>query len=143
MILVKGDRVQFLTTDGNMIVLPSSAGIIHDPEGEERPRCEVFFGPYKLQRKRPVPRITRAAVKYYGRHYQPTVALIDLPHGPWRPIAHVTKIFYKRGLRGAQHAGGFHHPFARAPLTLEKSGKFYRLSLPGGCIVDDRGFVFP
>ena len=142
MILIKGDALIFQTDTGRMIDLPTKSGIIHDPDGEDRPKCEVFFGPYRILRQRPTG-TTRAATKYFGSRYKPAMATVDLPKGPWEPIAKVVKIFYKRGLRGADHAGGFHHPFARTPLTLSKCGRYWRLSLPQGCIVDDRGFVFP
>ena len=142
MILIKGNAVILETVDGEEIPLPKHYGIIHDPEGDDLPRCEVFFGPYRLLAGRPEG-TTRSAVKYFGRHYQPRLMMVNIPENGWRFEALIVQILYKRGLRGAHHAGGFHHPFQKAPLTLSRSGRYRRLSLPNGCIVDDRGFVFP
>jgi hypothetical protein len=138
-ILIKGDAVAFETDEGKIVRLPRRYGIIHDPSGKQLPRCETYFGPYRTVGGHI--EMTREAKHYFGRSYRPRKVVVDRPKGPWNPVANVVKIFYVR--KGAIAPGGFHHSFRGAPLELAKSGKFYRLSLGNGCIVDDRGFVFP
>jgi hypothetical protein len=146
-IVVKGDRVLFATRADaplqptrDCLRLPARYGIIHDPDGTDLRRCTVYFGPYRTIGGKPT--LTRAARAYFGPHYAAKPIAVNPPgdDARWTSVAPVYVIFYRRkGFR----AGGYHHPFRRAPLTLEKSGPFYRLYLPGTCIVDDRGFVFP
>lgn len=159
-IIVKGNQVAFATESASRenprsiptpdLRLPPRYGIIHDPKGEKLPRCTVYFGPYKIVRG--TPQMTPEARKYFGSRYEAAVVEVSRPNpsnSTWEPVALVTHIFYVRGSRGngAYAKGAYHHTFARSPLTLDKSGKFYRLSLtpgsPNACIVDDRGFVFP
>lgn len=153
MILVKGDQVAFGTTESTDAsrpdaFLPPRWGMIHDPDGEQLPRCEVYFGPY---RRLPAPKrgrearlvLTRAAKDYFGPSYQATPIVVERPKQNWKHVAYVVKIFYVRGRRGGIHPGAYHHSFKGQPLLLESSGSFFRLSLRDGCIVDDRGYVFP
>lgn len=148
-IIVKGTAVAFSTTENPNwkkpdLFLPRQYGIIHDPKGRQFPRCVVFFGRYKLVGGKP--EVTRESIKYFGSQYQQKPVRVSRPNlreEAWKPVATVTHIFYER--KGFA-VGGYHHSFRGAPLTLEKSGKFYKLSLTPGrdsCIVDDRGFVFP
>jgi hypothetical protein len=46
-------------------------------------------------------------------------------------------------VRRGKYAGAYFHPFKSFSPTLSRSGRFYRLELRNGCVVDDRGFVFP
>jgi hypothetical protein len=154
MIVVKGSNVKFELTRpagapsatknphkiaGKVISLPAAYGIIHDPEGEHFDRCECFFGPYKSTQRKV--EMTSKAKAYMGPSYPARFAVVDVPRGPWNSVGEVAQIFYRRPGR---YSGKYFHPFkdGYAP-TLSKCGRFYRLSLPGGCIVDDRGFVFP
>lgn len=137
MIVVKGDRVAFGIEGGGRKKIPARYGIIHDPEGKDLPRCEVFFGPYRVVAGRP--EISRAAHKYFRDGYVPKCVTVDVPTGPWEPAAQVTHIYY---FRRGMIRGGFNHPFRRG-VELSKCGSWYRLALKNGCIVDDRGFVFP
>jgi hypothetical protein len=122
---------------GKIITLPSSYGIIQDPEGESFNRCEVFFGPFKITARRV--KMTSAAKAYMGSSYPGRSAIVDVPKGSWNSLGTAVQIFYRRPGR---YSGGYYHPFKKG-LNLSKNGRFYRLSLENGCIVDDRGFVFP
>ena len=140
-IKVKANAVMLEDMNGKLIRLPRSYGMLHDPEGTDFARCDVYFGPYKMTRaKAPM---DSSAKWYFGRTYEAKGVRIDglRLDGPWKHVAGVRKIFYYR--RGVRAPGGFHHAFHRSPLELSKCGKFYKLTLPGGCIVDDRGFVWP
>jgi hypothetical protein len=137
-ILIKGDHVRFEMTDGSMITMPDSYGIIHDPEGYSLPYCEVFFGPFEVTRQRVD--LTSKAKAYFGRGYEGRRAIVDVPiQGPWEFVGETIQIFYKR--RG-KDTRKFYHPQKR-PVRLLRCGKFYKNELPDGCVLDDRGFVWP
>jgi len=147
-ILIKGDHVRFEMTDGSMVTLPEAHGIIHDPEGYQLPYCDVYFGPFETTRQRV--ELTKKAKAYFGRGYEGNRAIVDVPiEGPWEPIGESIQIFYKR--RG-KDTRKFYHP-KKQPVRLSRctarvaregaSGTFYRLELPNGCVLDDRGFVWP
>lgn len=155
MIVIKGSHVRFELVEpsgkpvphpnpgkvikGKIVTLPTDHGIIHDPDGQAFDRCEVFFGPYRKTRRRA--EMTKAARAYMGSDYPASYAVVDLPRGTWKPLGEVAQIFYKRPGR---YDGKYFHPFKRGHAPhLFKCGRFYKLALPGGCIVDDRGFVFP
>jgi hypothetical protein len=140
-IVIKGSRVVFILQNGRKVRLPPSYGIIHDPEGKVLPRCEVFFGPY-VKSKRIASAPSKKARKYFGSKYSPKEATVDVPDGPWNSIGEVVEILYER-TKGSQYAGKYFHPFKEFSPELSKSKRYYRLALRNGCIVDDRGFVFP
>jgi hypothetical protein len=50
-------------------------------------------------------------------------------------------IYYVR--RGVRAPDGFHHPYKSKSPVLYKCGKLYKLDLGDGCLVDDRGYIFP
>jgi hypothetical protein len=139
---------QRLFSDSKILKLPPTHGIIHDPEGTSLPRCLVFFGPYKTTQTRVS--LDRTARKYFGSSYPAVAASVDIDvHGNWVPLSGpVVQIWYLRrghvGVKGP-HQGRFFHPFKSVspPLTLSRCGRYYCLELPDGCIVNDRGFVFP
>jgi len=140
-IVIKGSRVVFILSDGRKVRLPPSYGIIHDPEGTSFSKCEVFFGPYRKTR-RVAESPSRKARQYFGPKYTPKEAIVDVPKGPWKSVGEVVEILYER-TKGSQYAGKYFHPFKSFAPELSKSGRHYRLALRNGCIVDDRGFVFP
>lgn len=138
MIIIKGERVAFKMADGSVKRCPPSYGIIHDPDGRQLPRCVVFVGPVR-RTQQPVEG-DRKVRAYFGSDYKPKKAFVDLPARAWHPVGEVVEILYAR--RG-RYAASYFHPFKKFSPSLSKSGRFYRLELRDGCIVDDRGFVFP
>jgi hypothetical protein len=142
MIVIKGSHVRFELADGSIVHPPASFGMIHDPDGETLSKCDVYVGPYKKGRKE-VP-LTRHARSYFGRSYVTRSANVDVPGGPWNPVGDVVQIFYRRPAttQTAKHRGNYFHKMKK-PVGLSKCRSFYRLELPDGCIVNERGFVFP
>lgn len=140
MILIKGHTVILELANGLVMKLPRSFGIIHDPTGEALPRCDVFFGAYRKTDKVGTP--TRQSTAYFGRRYQPKNTTIDIPRGPWKNIGEVVQILYVRTEK-SQYAGKYYHPFKKVHPVVSKCKSYYKLALPNGCILDDRGFVFP
>jgi hypothetical protein len=139
-IRVESDRVAFDMEDGRRLKLPSKYGTIHDQDGTILPKCDVFFGPWK-KTQHPA-EMSRNQRRYFGADHQAKLAkLPKIPIDGWKEIGKVVMIYYVR--RGVRAPGGFHHPFKSRQPTLFKNGRFYKLSLGSGCIVDDRGYVFP
>jgi hypothetical protein len=148
---VKGTHVMFDMAEGTRIKCPARDGMIHDPTGRAWPRCRVLVGPFRRSRREIEP--TKEMVKYYGKDYRPTAATVTLPRGEKKTkLGEVVMIYYLR--LGTRAPYGFHHPFKneskflgavlrRHPAHLYEVGNFYELVLPDGCIVDDRGYVFP
>lgn len=140
-IIIKGSRVAFIMANGRTMRLPAGYGIIHDPDGVALPRCEVFFGPYR-RTNRPAVKASKKAARYFGKQYVPKEGSVDVPKGPWNPVGEVVEILYER-TKGSQYAGKYFHPFKSFSPTLSRCSRYYRLALRNGCIIDDRGFVFP
>lgn len=138
-IIVKGSHVVFRMEDGSMKRLPPLYGVIHDPEGTSLPKCEVFFGPFRMTKK-PIEKTWRAR-HYFGKDYDAHAAVVDVPRAGWNPVGRVTEILLY--WRPGKDEDLYKHPFRSAPQPLEKSGHFYRLVFPGNCVYDDRGIVFP
>lgn len=141
-VLVKGSKVIFKMKDGRVIRARPSFGIIHDPDGQAFDRCTFYVGPVVHTRRRP-DSVPSKAIRYYGRSYQPHVIQVEVPtHGTWKELGEVVEILYER-TRGSQYAGKYFHIFKQRSPKLSKNKSYYRLELQGGCIADDRGFVFP
>ena len=150
MMVVKGTHVALKRGDGSVLELPARYGMLHDPEGAVRKRCEVFFAPFSEVRREP-PELSAAARRYLGDHYEVRLVRTDIPKSGWVDKGLVTTIWYRRnGNRGKYKANeDFVHPFrspipfVKKPVMLSKSGRVYRIDLGTGAVIDDRGFVFP
>jgi hypothetical protein len=140
-IVVKGSKVIFLMKDGSKIRPKSSFGIIHDTGGEVFDRCVIFVGPYKKTRKK-AEKPPTAATRYFGSNYTQHECIVNIPSGPWKYLGEVVQILYER-TKGSKYAAKYFHVFKTKSPRLSKCGSYYRLNLQDGCIVDDRGFVFP
>jgi hypothetical protein len=144
-IYIKGDHVKFETPDGSVITLNPRYGIIHDPEGSSLNRCAVYFGPYKATKQKV--ELDRTGKKYFGPNYTGLRVFVDVPEGPWNSVSEVVKIFYRRPAanRVAIYKGKYFHPYKKLgkPLLLQRSGSYFKVQAPTGCIINWRGFVFP
>jgi hypothetical protein len=139
-IRVESDRVAFDMADGKHLKLPASYGTFHDQDGTVLPKCDVFFGKFRKTKKRV--EMGRADRRYFGADHRAVLAeLPKIPKDGWKQIGEVVMIYYVR--RGSRAPGGFHHPFKSRHPMLSKNGRFYKLSLGSGCLIDDRGYVFP
>jgi len=134
-IQVESNRVAFEMVDGRLLRLPPSYGTFHEPGS-----CTVYFGPYK-KTGRLVDK-DKAQRRYFGPDHKAYVAILPkLNVAGWRQVGKVSTIYYVR--RGKRAPGGFHHPFKSRQPMLSKAGRLYKLSLGSGCLVDDRGYVYP
>lgn len=144
-IRVESNRIGFQMADGTDIFLPAHYATFKDQSGEVLPQCDVFFGPYKNISGRA--EMGHGHRRYFGSGHKPTLANIgDIPVNGWESLGRVEQIFYVR--RGRRAPGGFHHPYktSRQPILytqVDHRRRIYKLSLGDGCLVDDRGYVFP
>jgi hypothetical protein len=158
-LVAKADHVAFEKVGDRRgqpsIRLPARAWMWHDEDGEQWPPCSLLIGG-RPKPSREVPELSAKAKRYYGG-YRPVSYELALPPrdlSRWTRIGEVQRIFYVRrghimGGELFQHAfkGGarrffFWGPKLARPVLL-RCGDFWRLELPGGCIVNHRGFVVP
>jgi hypothetical protein len=151
-ILVKGTHVAFDLAKGGTLERPARDGMLHDESGEVWPKSSVLVGPFE-KTARPVD-AGAAGAAYFGAGYQTRGALVHLPPrdlGAWTKVGKVTVVWYVRP--GTRAPGPFRHEYGGGWETfflgkghqpvLYRSGKWVRLELGRGAVVDDRGFVRP
>jgi hypothetical protein len=143
--------------EGGRILRPRGS-MIHDPSGRHWPKCSLLIAPLGRGSRDATDKEYEGAPEHYlGRNHSPRVAELELPSKTgWTIVGHVKRIDYVRG--GTRAPGGFRHSInkprgvfkvvhllkgGKANVVLRKKGKFYRLDLPGGCLIDDRGIVYP
>lgn len=154
---VLGTHVR-LHLEGKRMVSPRGS-MIHDPSGRAWPKCSLLIAPGGRGSRAAKPEEYEGAPKnFLGRQHRAKIRELEFPaaSGEWTVVGQVTRIDYVRG--GTKAPGGFQHSVnkprgvykivhllkgGKAPVTLRKNGRFYRLDLPRGCIVDDRGIVYP
>jgi hypothetical protein len=137
-LIVKGSGIVLFFKDGSSKRFPGM-GFIHDPDGEYFDKCEVFIGKVVKTQRKPA-KTSDKANRYFGSRYTQREATVDIPAGPWVPQGEVVEIRY---VRKGQYAAKYFHVFKQRSPMLSKCRSYYCLALQGGCIVDDRGFVFP
>ena len=137
-ILLKAGLVDLHLAGGGTMALPSDLAMIHDETGEELPARRLFFGPFEdvgeFDGQMPA-----HAEDYFGVHYEPRRARIDVPGSGWDPVGRVKGIVY---YRPGWLEGDWEHEF-RDPVELLASGDWYRLDLPPDAEVNWRGIVRP
>jgi hypothetical protein len=137
------------------------AGLLYDDSGDAWPRCSLLIATFDGFTHEPTSAERRAAKDYFGRSATIGAGRVTIPPrslSGWRRVGDVTDIFYDRA--GTKAPGYFHHRFhkprglwkllflfkptaAKAPVVLYQRRGAYRLELPDGCIVDDRGIALP
>ena len=138
------------------------AGMLYDESGASWPKCSLLIAGFERGRKK-----TDEGSSYFGRNADIREGSIDLPPkdlSAWHKLGEIDQIFYDRA--GTKHPGFFRHQFnkprglyrvifmfkrraSKQPAVLyslwrrKTEEQFYRIELPEGCIVDDRGVVLP
>ena len=159
-LIAKATSVRIYLCDDRLI--KPRGTMFHDPSGKAWPKSSVIIGPFKPGTKRSSDDDFDGAPRYYlGRGYRARYGTINRPPraiGAWTFVGDVSRgdpedgeIQYVR--RGSRAPGAFYHAFNKRGLTrlvygrgrvrLYRYGSFYRLELPRGAVVDDRGFVWP
>lgn len=144
--LVGGKRKVFSKTYGSFhdVVLPPDFGHVHDQDGELLDRCDVYLCRYRIDRRSRISipdELLRQAHDYYGEDARLVRARVEIPDGPWQRVGVVETIWYTRY---GKEEGPWFHPFEdKAELLKSRCCQAYLLRLPDGCIVNDRGYVWP
>jgi hypothetical protein len=131
--------------EGPIFELPKGYGIVHDPDGEVLRPCDVYLAPFRMTREKV--KLSPKLQEYFGVGTEGRRLVITKPSGAWHPVGHVTMIWYYRP--GTRAPGDYFHPFykdrifRKEPLGLWRAGRVYMLALPGDCVVNHRGFVYP
>jgi len=135
-------------------------GMLYDVSGFYWPACSLLIAPFENGRA-PCDDVQKAR-DFFGRSTRVFEGHASLPSrslNAWRELGEVDQVFYDRA---GKHSGPFRHkfnaprglwqilwPFMRGsnkPAILyacSELGGCYRVELPHGCIVDDRGIVLP
>jgi hypothetical protein len=153
--IVKGRNVRFEMKQGPDV--SCSGAMMHDPTGKAWPAKSVLCGPIKRRlRKASDEELSGAGKHYFGGSYPAKVVEINAPNRSldgWKYLGEVERIYYTRVGRKNGNVL-FQHPFnkpsalatvmkGRGKVRLYRKGRFVRLELPRGAILDSRGFVWP
>jgi hypothetical protein len=123
--------------------------LVHDPSGVSYRQCDVYI--VKRLKNASRTKECNAEPDSKTKDYYPGVEIdcdvpLEKPSGPWQRVGQIDGIRYRRWWD--EHGNGnyrfvpFEHPFD-PPVVLFKCGGAFRVRLPDGCILDERGFVHP
>ncbi len=127
------------------IVIPRGYVLIHDTRGNLLSKCDLYIVKWHnaasiLLSDLPHQQL-KAAQTYFGAQTPIKCGSVDIPEGPWRELGPVRFIRY---FRAGELQDDYEHEFDPAvDLCDTKQPLAWRLPLPEGCSVDDRGFVWP
>lgn len=160
-LLVRGDKISFVSSeqvertgvhsldDSKMpsdIVLPDDYVLVQDPTGRHLSKCDFYVVRWqnvapnsgKLSGK-----VKEIALDYFGDGAKIKRGSVELPEidCQWNSVAEIAFIRYRRA---GELEGLYEHPYnPRVHLYETDAPLAWRLPLPTGCVVDERGFVWP
>jgi hypothetical protein len=134
--------------DASQIILPDDCWLIGDKSGKLWRECDVYILKCKRVSSKNVefdPQDLSEAEDYWGPRDKWAPYQFAIPRGKWKKVAQVVRIGYRRGRTGNWlHPGPQEPPFEKpVSLYVNERGDGWRLRLPGGCVLDDRGFIYP
>lgn len=170
-LLVRGDRVSFVSCEkwkrlktagyrrreeGGRVIwtprvpnsdvkLPRGHVVVHDTTGNLLSQCDLYIVKWHSKTGISSSELPhdelRVAREYYGDNVPIKCGSVDIPQGPWRKVG---KVKFIRYFRAGQQQDTYEHEYEPAVLLCDSSRPLaWRLALPIGCVVDDRGFVWP
>jgi hypothetical protein len=160
--MVRADQVQFVTPAQvrkvgyhkldtakmpSDLSIPAPYVLVHDTAGLLLSRCDLYVVKWHRMYARSNPsyavpvRVEGDLKDYFGPRANLQWGEVEIPNGPWKRFAMVQFIRYRRA---GKEAGLYEHEY-EIPVTLYgcKNPLAWRISLPSGCKVDERGFVWP
>lgn len=172
-LLVRGDRVSFVSMeqlkksgakrtvnkDGRVIWDPGppesdvtisrSYVVVHDTSGVLFSSCDLYIVRWHRLYTRDnsgmdeiSPAALSAAQEYYGNKVPISVGSVEIPEGPWSRIP--GKMALVRYRRYGVDQDDYEHVWEPAVSLYDCAQPIaWRLPLPEGCVVDERGFVRP
>lgn len=158
-LLVRGDMISFVSVEqsrrvgcakGNCpmklddeampsdITLPKTFVLVHDTEGVVLGKCDFYVVRWRPGRAPNA--VPAAAQKYFGEGAQIQGGSVEVPAGPWKRVCRVRFIRYRRH----GYEKGFEHEYD-VPVWLFSCAKplAWKIELPTGCVVTERGFIRP
>lgn len=168
-VYVQGNVAAIDLDEGSKVRIPKNFGVVRDPIGKHLNRCDVYLCAYKISSK-PLGTIPQGIAKVVAAYWSADTELVrvtvEIPKGPWHRLGVVETIHYVR--YDADHkedvpedkkrSGPFWHDFDgsegpwiytfsdRDPTVVLYESRCmhaFKLDLPDGCIINDRGFVWP
>lgn len=151
--ICKGKKVIFELASGEDIKPPAAYGLLHDPHGREWSSRSLLVGPFTQGGTADADDVPDDAREYLGKSHRIKRGSTTLPprRGPWEKLGEVAVLYYWRG--GTRAPGGMRHPFGKVSIAtlvkgkgrahLSRCGRWYRLNLPPGALIDSRGLVWP
>lgn len=160
-LLCLGREIVIVLSNKREITAPRRAGMLHDASGNDWPACSLLITHFRSWTHEPDRHELSSGRDYFGRNAEIGAGTLDLPSRSlrtWRRIGDVSEIFYDRA--GTKAPGYFRHRFhkprglwkvifffkgraGKDPVILYKTTGAYRLELPAGCMIDDRGIAVP
>lgn len=161
MLICMGREVVFELGNGQSFDAPARSGLLHDPSGDSWAKNSLLVYPFKQgQREATDDELSRGGSDYFGSKARVLAGTCALPARSltgWRQLGAVEYVYYSRA--GVRAPGRYRHKFhsprglmravfalkmsSREPAILYRKGRNFRLELPAGAIVDDRGIVLP
>jgi hypothetical protein len=156
-LLVKGDHVSFILSDGREACPPARHGLMHDVDGpgpKMIPRNVFLIGPFTRGAPASDKDVSWEAEKYLGRGYEPKKGHTELPDRAarfsadgWTFQGLVKRIYYMRtgDLRVYMKHDFKNRQFIVIPVStkLYRRGQWFRLQLPVTARINERGFIAP
>ncbi len=128
------------------IVCPQDYLIVHDVSGAQRRSCDFYVckqTPLRSHSRHASDDAIDAAKKWFGGSGSVVGRGVELPNPPWQRAAQIDAIWYRRHAVSGL-AGRYEHPYSPSvPLYVSSKPHGWRIALPDGCTVDERGFVYP
>lgn len=151
-----GREVSFVLRNGQKLKAKRLRdGMLYDSSGKHWPSCSVLITPFENGTKE-----VDEGKSYFGRNALVCEGRVDLPSKSldgWKNLGELKEVYYDRA--GTKHPGYFRHEFnkprgilrliwplkraGRMPAVLYSRDGMFRIELPEGCIIDDRGYVVP
>lgn len=151
-----GRHVSFDLKGREKLDAPAKFGMLHDAAGRYWPSCSLLIAPFQNGTIE-----VDEGADYFGKNAAVYEGRVELPEknlSRWDEIGTVSQVFYER--TGTKYPGYYKHAFnkprgmqkivalfkkrvAESPVTLFELGECFRLELPKGCLIDDRGIVLP
>lgn len=156
-----GRHVAFKLETRRTLEAPARHGMLFDATGRDWPACSLLVAPFEQGRRDADEReLSGGGKAYFGKSASVRAGAIELPDRSlrgWQERGEVSEVYYQRA--GTRAPGRYRHKFhaptgllrvvfalksaAKEPAILYSMGRMYRLELPKGCIIDDRGIVLP
>ncbi len=138
---VLGKEIELDIRGGKRVELRPDMVVVSDPNGQFFPRCHVFLvrALHARHGVRDEPeRSFFRAMSWHNATKWPYNAHVQIPRGPWKRFGVVDWIGYRRS-----DLGPMSHDFEKTVSLYLMGDVAGYLKLPAGCILNERGFVYP